>query len=97
MVDPSPSATITYQWNTTGCYTNIKYNDGKPGCFPHDQTAQNVTDNAVTAEDAGTITCTAVIGGTGYSSKPFTLHVSGTVQWLHIVIYILIYKGQYIR
>ena len=77
MVDPSPSTTITYQWNTTECYTNINYNNGEPGCFPHNQTMQTITDNAVTAEDAGTITCTVTISGTKYASKPLTLRISG--------------------
>ena len=77
MVDPSPSTTITYQWITTGCYTNINYNGGVPSCFPHDQTTQIVTDNDLTAEDAGTIICSATIFGEVYTSDPVTLHVSG--------------------
>jgi len=77
MVDPSPSYTIDYQWNTTGCYTNINYNDGVPSCFPHNQTTQNVTDNDLTAEDAGTITCSVTVGDDIYTSDPITLNVSG--------------------
>ena len=77
MVDPSPSYTIDYQWNTTGCYTNINYNDGVPSCFPHNQTTQNVTDNDLTAEDAGTITCGIMVNGELYTSDPITLHVTG--------------------
>ena len=70
--------TVTnYQWNTAGCYTNINYNGGVPGCFPHDQITQNVSDNSVTAEDAGTITCTVTIDGVDYTSKSFTLRISG--------------------
>ena len=79
MVDPSPSTTITYQWNTTGCYTKINYNNGEPGCFPHNQTTQSVTGYNLTAEDAGTITCTVTIGDVCYTSEPLTLRVSGTV------------------
>ena len=77
MVDPSPSTTITYQWNTTGCYTNVNYNNGEPGCFPHNQTTQNVTGYDLTAEDAGTIICTVTIGGVEYTSRPLTLRISG--------------------
>ena len=77
MVHLSSLSTITYQWNTTGCYTNINYNDGVPSCFPHDQTTQNVTDNDLTAEDAGTITCSVTVDGEIYTSDPITLCVSG--------------------
>ena len=77
MVHLLPINTVTYQWNTTGCYTNINYNDGNPRCFPHDQTTQSVTDNDLTAEDAGTITCSITVGGLTYTSDPVTLHVIG--------------------
>ena len=77
MVDPSPSSTIDYQWNTTGCYTNINYNGGVPRCFPHDQTTQSVTENDVTAEDAGTITCSVTVNGWVYTSDPIILYISG--------------------
>ena len=77
MVDPSPSYTIDYQWNTTGCYTNINHNDGVPSCFPYNQTTQNVTDNDLTAEDVGTITCSVTVDGVILHSEPFTLRISG--------------------
>ena len=79
MIDPLPVATtnISYSWNTTQCYTNSNVNNGDPQCFPHGQTTQNVTDNDVTAEDAGTITCTVTISGSDYTSEPFTLRISG--------------------
>ena len=79
MVDPIPVALVdvSYSWNTTRCYTNNNYNNGIPGCFPHNQTTQSVTDNDVTAEDAGTITCTVTISGSDYTSGPFTLRISG--------------------
>ena len=66
-----------YQWNTTGCYTHPNRNNGNPSCFPDGQTTQNVTDDDVTAEDAGTITCTVTINGVDYTSEPFTLRISG--------------------
>ena len=71
-------ATVTsYQWNTAGCYTDPNRNNGNPTCFPVNQTTQNVTDNDVTAEDAGTFTCTVTINGSDYTSEPFTLRISG--------------------
>ena len=75
----------SYQWNTTGCYTNSKFTPRKPQCFPHGQTVQNVTDSNLNAEDAGTITCTANINGSNYISEPFTLRISGE-QLLYCVI-----------
>jgi len=77
MVDPLPPASATYQWNTTGCFTNDLLTT--PTCFPNGQTTQNVTDNNVTAEDAGTITCTATINGLDYTSGPTMLRISGTL------------------
>ena len=77
MVDPTPSSSVTYQWNTAGCYTNSKFTGNNPECFPHGQTIQNVTGNDLNAEDAGTITCTVNISGSPYTSGPFTLRISG--------------------
>ena len=81
MVDPLPpvslSISVSYQWNTAGCYNNTDFNNGIPRCFPHDQTTQSVTGNDLTAEDAGTITCTVTINGNEYTSGSFTLHISG--------------------
>ena len=77
IVDPTPSSSVTYQWNTAGCYTHPNRNSGNPSCFPDGQTTQSVTDNDVTAEDAGTITCTATINGFDYTSEPFIVRISG--------------------
>ena len=77
MVDPLPPASLSYQWNTAGCYNNSDFNDGIPRCFPHNQTTQSVTGNDLTAEDAGTITCTVTINGNDYTSGLFTLRISG--------------------
>ena len=76
MVDPSPPADATYQWNTT-CFTNNFHTT--PTCFPTGQTTQNVTGNNLLAEDAGTITCTVTIGDVDYASEPLTLRISGTL------------------
>jgi len=75
MVDPSPPADATYQWDTTGCFTNERHST--PTCFPGDKTTQNITDTDLLAEDAGIIMCTATINNTGYDSRPFTLRISG--------------------
>jgi len=75
--DGSTPTVTNYQWNTIGCYTNPAHNSGNPTCFPTGQTTQSITGNDLTAEDAGTITCTATIGGVDYISEPLTLHISG--------------------
>ena len=77
MVDPLPVVNVSYSWNTTRCYTNSDYNDGVPGCFPHNQTTQSVTDTDLTAEDAGTVACIATFNNRDYPSKPLTLRISG--------------------
>ena len=66
-----------YQWNTRGCYTNTGHNSGNPTCFPTGQTTQNVTDNNLLADDAGTITCTVPVNDVDYTSDPLTLRISG--------------------
>ena len=77
-LDESSSFSVTsYQWNTAGCYTHPNRNGGNPSCFPDGQPTQSVTDDDVTAEDAGTITCTVTISGSDYTSEPFTLRISG--------------------
>ena len=76
----------TYQWDTTGCYTNPAYNGGDPNCFPHGQTTQTVTGNGLTAEDAGTISCIATINGTQYTSDPITIRISGEILYNDIPI-----------
>ena len=53
MVDPSPPSSATYQWDTTQCYTHPNRNGDNPNCFPDGETTQTVTDDDVTAEDAG--------------------------------------------
>ena len=93
MVEPMPSSSVTYQWNTTGCYTNTQFTSSGPECFPHGQTTQSVTDSDVNAEDAGTITCTVTISGSDYTSEPFTLRISGE-QLAYCVIACIVYCKQ---
>ena len=74
IVYPPPSAPVTYQWNTEGCYVN---NRGERRCFPAGQTTQIVSEDDLLAKDAGTITCTATILGMRHTSDEFTLRISG--------------------
>ena len=93
MVEPTPSSSVTYQWNTTGCYTHPSSNNGNPRCFPHNQTTQNVTGNDLNAEDAGTITCTVTISDSDYTSEPFTLRISGE-QLVYCAVACIVYCKQ---
>ena len=97
MVEPLPpsslSIDVSYQWNTTECYTNPGFNSGNPQCFPHGQTTPSVTGNDLNAEDAGTITCTVTISGSDYTSEPFTLRISGE-QLVYCVIACIVYCKQ---
>ena len=90
--DTSSFTVTSYQWNTAECYTHPARTGGDP-CFPRDQTTQNVTDDDVTAEDAGTITCTVAISGSNYTSEPFTLRISGE-QLVYCVITCIVYCKQ---
>jgi len=73
--DGSTPTVTNYWWNTGECFTNDRITT--PTCFPHGQTTQSVTVNSLLANDAGTITCTAIIGGVNYTSGPLTLRISG--------------------
>ena len=76
MVDSPPSGTVTYSWNTTGCYSN-DINNTERKCFPHGQTTQNVSTDDVLAKDAGTVMCTATTDSGSFISEPFTFRISG--------------------
>ena len=91
--DGLPVTVTSYRWNTAGCYTHPNHNNGNPTCFPDSQTTQSVTDNDVTAEDAGTITCTVIISGSDYTSEPFTIRISGE-QLVYSVIACIVYCKQ---
>ena len=93
MVNPIPSSSVTYRWNTTRCYNNSQFTPSNPECFPHGQTSQTVSDDNLNAEDAGTITCTARISGRNYISDPFTLRISGE-QLVYCVITCIVYCKQ---
>ena len=93
MVNPTPSSSVTYRWNTAGCYTNNQFTGSNPECFPRGQITQTVTGNDLNAEDAGTITCTVTISGSDYTSEPFTLRISGE-QLVYCVITCIVYCKQ---
>ena len=90
MVGPPPDqdVNVSYSWDTTGCYSHTDYNPDSPRCFPHNSVTQEVTSIDLTAEDTGTITCTVTIYGDDYTSKPFTLRISGELEYYMIVVYI---------
>ena len=92
-VTPSSFTVDSYRWGTTGCYTNSKFTNGNPQCFPHNQMTQSVTENNLNAEDAGTITCHATINGVEFDSEPFTLRISGE-QLVYCVIACIVYCKQ---
>ena len=76
---------VTYSWNDAGCYSVSRFtNNNDRRCFPLGQSSEIVMDN-VFAHDAGTITCTAIINGSNYTSEPFTLRISGE-QLVYCVI-----------
>ena len=75
--DGSTFMVTNYKWNTAGCYTNPAYNSGNPTCFPHGRTTQCVTENELTAKDAGIFSCTVTIAGVEYTSNSLTIRISG--------------------
>ena len=91
MGNPTPSSSVTYQWNTTGCYTNSRFTPSNPECFPHGQTTQSVTGMFLNAEDAGTITCS--VNGVSSISDAFILRISGE-QVVYCVITCIVYCKQ---
>ena len=82
--DGSPATVTSYHWNVINCYNDT----GDYPCFYSQvQTGQNITsDNlrgrggGIRAQDAGTVSCTATINGTNYTSDPSTLRISGEVN-----------------
>ena len=79
MVTPVNGSTPTvtsYQWTAVDCYRSSKR--GHDLCFYGNSiTGQNITGTDLSAKDAGTVTCTATIDGTTYTSESLTLRISG--------------------
>ena len=72
--DGSPITVTGYSWDTTGCYVNSR---GENRCFPVGKNTASVSKDNLLAIDSGTITCTATINGTDYTSPSLTLRISG--------------------
>ena len=88
MVKPTPSSSATYQWDTTGCYTNSKFSSNE-ACFPNNRITQKIYGGNLRAKDAGTITCTVTTDGSDYTSEPFTLRISGEQLMYCVIVYII--------
>jgi len=74
--DGSSTTATNYRWTATNCYT-ITGGVDDPCFYSVSTTGQNITGDDLLAPDAGTITCTANINGTDYTSDPLTLRISG--------------------
>ena len=97
MVYPTPSSSVTYQWNTAGCYRKARFTDNKSQCFPSGQTSRRITGSDLIAEDAGTITCTAKINNISYTSEPFTLRISGEQLVYYVIKLYITLRGPIIE
>ena len=77
--DGSPANVTSYRWDAINCYNDS--HDVNNSCFyGRGQTNQIITGNNLRAEDAGTVSCTATIDGTDYTSDPLTLRISGELD-----------------
>ena len=75
-VDGSPVTVTSYSWTASDCYTRTG-GVQNPCFYSFSATGQTVTSSGLLAPDAGTVTCTATIDGTDYTSDPLTLRISG--------------------
>ena len=75
-VNGSTPNVTSYLWNAVDCYDS-----NNVVCFYGDgiymRTRQSITGYELSAQDAGTATCTATIDGVMYTSDPLTLRISG--------------------
>ena len=76
MPDGSPLIVTSYSWTATNCYNHTGGVDD-PCFYSGGHTGNNITDNSILAPDAGTVTCTATIGSTSFTSEPLILRISG--------------------
>ena len=76
MPDGSPVTVTSYSWTATDCY-NHTGGILMPCFYSGGRTGDNITDNSVLAQDAGTVTCTVTVGSASFTSDPLTLHISG--------------------
>ena len=84
-VDGSPVTVTSYRWTAVTCYTR---NGGvqDPCFYNYNPTGQNVTGNNLLATSAGTVTCTATIDGTDYTSNSLTLRISGEQLHSNVIL-----------
>ena len=75
-IDGSSVTVTSYWWTAVECYTRT--GGVRDPCFySYNPIGQNITGPNLLAPDAGTVTCTATIDGTEYTSDPLTLRISG--------------------
>ena len=80
--DGSPVTVTGYSWDTTGCYVNSR-NENR--CFPVGKNTASVSKDSLLAIDSGTITCTATISDTDYTSPSLTLNISGMSVMKYVI------------
>ena len=86
--DGSPANVTSYHWNVIDCYVD----SGDYPCFySGNKTGQNITGENPIANDAGTVSCTAIIDGTNYTSDPLTLRISGELYIIMKVLLVSMY------
>ena len=76
-VNGSTSTVTSYQWTVVDCYRKSKRGIEDPCFYANDIQEQNITGTDLLAQDAGTVTCTAIIDGATYTSELLTLRISG--------------------
>ena len=83
MVTPANVNVTSYHWTAMNCYDHSTgVNDI---CFyGGNRTGQNITGHDLLAQDAGTVTCTAIIDGVNYTSSPLTIRISGELNRVYL-------------
>ena len=82
-VDESPATVTSYNWNCSMQLTETVcdfYSTYLSSRAQQAQTQQNITVNNLQAKHAGTVRCTATIGGTNYTSDPLIFRISGKLD-----------------
>ena len=81
--DGSTFTVTSYSWDTTGCFTP---DSGDVRCFPRNQLTAIVSEDSLLARDSGTITCTATVDGTSFTSPSLTLRISGVYVITSVIV-----------
>ena len=83
MVSPANVNVTSYHWTAMNCYNdstgiiNTCFYDGN-------KTGQNITGHDLLAQDAGNVSCTAIIDGVNCTSSPLTLRISGELNRVYL-------------